>query len=77
MTDDDKALKWLDEVIAQPVDFNGERTHARRIREMLKRAGYGPTPAFLARGCPTCGIGADGAPMAYACQRNDCPTRAS
>lgn len=28
-------------------------------------------------GCPVCGIGADGKPMAYACTRNDCPTRAT
>lgn len=26
-------------------------------------------------GCPVCGLGSDGKPMAYACARNDCPTR--
>lgn len=28
-------------------------------------------------GCPVCGLGSDGKPMAYACARNDCPTRAT
>lgn len=31
----------------------------------------------VTRGCAVCGIGADNAPMGYACQRNDCPTRAT
>lgn len=46
------------------------------------RAALSPLPAptiltpFVARmGCPVCGIGSDGKPYAYACTRNDCPTR--
>ena len=28
-------------------------------------------------GCTVCNIGSDGKPYAYACSRNDCPTRAT
>jgi hypothetical protein len=31
------AMEWLESVIAAPVDFNGERQHARTIREMIGR----------------------------------------
>lgn len=27
------------------------------------------------KGCPVCGIGADGKSYGYVCQRNDCPTK--
>lgn len=28
----------------------------------------------LKLGCPKCGVGADGQPMGYVCNRTDCPT---
>ena len=31
----------------------------------------------LSQGCPKCGIGADGKPMGYVCNRTDCPTGVS
>lgn len=40
------------------------------------------TPSWLptwtstdTKGCPKCGIGADGKPYGYVCPRSDCPTR--
>lgn len=32
-------------------------------------------PIDINKGCPVCGIGADGKPYGYVCTRNDCPTR--
>jgi DNA repair exonuclease SbcCD ATPase subunit len=33
------------------------------------------TPNTYSLGCYVCGVGADGKPMGYVCNRNDCPTR--
>lgn len=38
-------------------------------------AEHGQVPQPALAGCSVCGIGADGKPYAYACSRNDCPTR--
>ena len=32
-------------------------------------------PVDLNKGCQVCGIGADGKPYGYVCNRDDCPTR--
>jgi hypothetical protein len=33
------------------------------------------SPWVYNKGCKVCGIGADGSPMGYVCNRSDCPTR--
>ena len=33
------------------------------------------SPPRYAKGCPVCGIGADGQPYGYVCNRADCPTQ--
>lgn len=34
-----------------------------------------PPKSWEYKGCPVCGIGADGGALGYVCQRIDCPTR--
>lgn len=47
------------------------------VYERVKRDSHGRREwGSGVSGCPVCGIGSDGKPYAYACQRNDCPTGA-
>ena len=57
---------------------------AERIIELLEEISRKlDTPSYILhsqplqspKGCPVCGIGADGQPYGYVCNRTDCPSR--
>ena len=74
---------WGPQVARAYLDANDE---IERLRAIVKAYEEGariskylktyPSDQTLS-GCHVCGLGSDGKPMAYNCQRNDCPTRAT